>query len=91
MIRTTDYRTSGTCCKIIHLEIEGDSIKDVSFAGGCNGNLQGLCALVRGLKIKDVLSRLEGIRCGMKQTSCPDQLCHAIRSLEEPDGISDDR
>ncbi len=61
----------------------GENIENVEFLGGCHGNLQGIAALVRGQKIKDVIDRLEGIRCGDKDTSCPDQLCKALRSLKE--------
>ncbi len=76
------YYTSGTCSKIINLEVDDDNrIVDVAFAGGCNGNLKGLCSLVRGMNIKDVKERLNGIRCGVKSTSCPDQLCRAIDEI----------
>ena len=78
------YITSGTCSKLIELEVDDDNrISDVSFVGGCNGNLQGICSLVKGMRIEDVKSKLNGIRCGSKTTSCPDQLCRAIDQLEE--------
>ena len=67
------YKTSGTCSSAINLEVEGDIIKSVSFTGGCNGNLQGISRLVEGMKVEDAISRLKGIRCGFKNTSCPDQ------------------
>jgi uncharacterized protein (TIGR03905 family) len=54
----------------------------VEFYGGCNGNLQGICSLVRGMKVDEVLARLEGIRCGYRNTSCPDQLCKALREIQ---------
>lgn len=57
-------------------------IQDVAFLGGCNGNLQGICRLVKGQKIDDVIGRLDGIRCGSKPTSCPDQLCRALEQLK---------
>ena len=60
---------------------DNDCIVDVSFEGGCNGNLQGICSLVRGMNVNDVKARLDGIRCGYKATSCPDQLCRAIDEL----------
>ena len=60
---------------------DNDCIVDVSFEGGCNGNLQGICSLVRGMNVNDVKARLVGIRCGYKATSCPDQLCRAIDEL----------
>jgi len=78
------YVTSGTCSKLIELEVDDDNrISDVSFVGGCNGNLQGICSLVKGMRIEDVKSKLNGIRCGSKTTSCPDQLCRAIDQLEK--------
>lgn len=78
------YVTSGTCSKLIELEVDDDNrISNVSFVGGCNGNLQGICSLVKGMRIEDVKSKLNGIRCGSKTTSCPDQLCRAIDQLEE--------
>ncbi|MBU5428984.1 TIGR03905 family TSCPD domain-containing protein [Kineothrix sp. MSJ-39] len=76
------YKTSGTCSSAIDLEVEGDIIKSVSFTGGCNGNLQGISRLVEGMKVEDAISRLKGIRCGFKNTSCPDQLARALESLE---------
>lgn len=76
------YKTSGTCSSTINLEVEGDIIKSVSFTGGCNGNLQGISRLVEGMKVEDAISRLKGIRCGFKNTSCPDQLARALESLE---------
>ena len=76
------YKTSGTCSSAINLEVEGDIIKSVSFTGGCNGNLQGISRLVEGMKVEDAISRFKGIRCGFKNTSCPDQLARALESLE---------
>ena len=76
------YKTSGTCSSAINLEVEGDIIKSGSFTGGCNGNLQGISRLVEGMKVEDAISRLKGIRCGFKNTSCPDQLARALESLE---------
>ena len=76
------YKTSGTCSSAINLEVEGDIIKSVSFTGSCNGNLQGISRLVEGMKVEDAISRLKGIRCGFKNTSCPDQLARALESLE---------
>ena len=77
------YRTQGTCSQAIEFEIEDGILKNVQFYGGCNGNTQGVSALVDGMKVDDVLQRLEGIRCGFKNTSCPDQLCRAIRQAME--------
>ena len=76
------YKTKGTCSRLIHIELEGEKIKEVSFEGGCNGNLKGIGALVRGMKIDDAIERLEGIRCGFKPTSCPDQLANALKEYK---------
>ena len=59
--------------------LDGDKIKDVDFVGGCNGNLQGISSLVKGMKVEDAIERLDGIKCGSKATSCPDQLAKALR------------
>lgn len=80
---TLNYTTQGTCSTSIEIEVENDIVKEVRYTGGCNGNLKGISALVKGMKIDDVIARLEGIRCGNKATSCPDQLCKALRSLKE--------
>ena len=78
-----NYPTQGTCSTSIEIEVENDVVKEVRYTGGCNGNLKGISALVKGMKVEDVITRLEGIRCGNKATSCPDQLCKALRSLKE--------
>ncbi len=75
------YKTSGTCATLIDIETNGDIIESVAFTGGCNGNLQGISALVKGMKIEDAVTRLKGIRCGFKNTSCPDQLARALEEL----------
>lgn len=75
------YQTSGTCSRIIEIEIEDGVIADISFVGGCHGNLQGISVLVKGLRPADVIDRLKGIRCGNKATSCPDQLATALESI----------
>lgn len=72
------YRTSGTCSTMIDFEVENGIIQSVKFTGGCNGNLQGISALVKGMAVEDAISRLKGIRCGFKSTSCPDQLARAL-------------
>lgn len=77
------YQTQGTCSQMIDVTADDqDVIQQVFFLGGCNGNLQGISQLVRGQKIDDVIHRLNGIRCGMKRTSCPDQLCRALEQLK---------
>lgn len=75
------YRTQGVCSSMIDIEMNGDVIESVSFTGGCNGNLQGIAALVKGMKADDAIDRLKGIRCGFKPTSCPDQLARALESI----------
>ncbi len=79
------YQTQGTCSKFIEFDVEDGIVNDVVFYGGCNGNLQGIARLVNGMKVDDVISRLEGINCGGKGTSCPDQLAKALR--EQVEGI----
>ena len=74
-----DYRTRGTCSRRIVVDVEDGIIRGVGFEGGCHGNLQGISALVQGQKVEDVIGRLEGIRCGFKNTSCPDQLAQALK------------
>lgn len=74
------YQTQGTCSSQIDLEIDDDgTIANVQFYGGCHGNLQGISTLVRGMKATDAVSKLQGIRCGYKNTSCPDQLATALQ------------
>ena len=72
------YKTRGTCSQAIEIETEGDIVKKVHFINGCAGNTQGVAALVEGMDVDDVIARLKGIRCGMKPTSCPDQLAKAL-------------
>lgn len=74
-----DYKTHGVCSSMIHVELDGDKIKDVDFVGGCNGNLQGISSLVKGMNVEDAIERLSGIKCDSKATSCPDQLAKALR------------
>ena len=77
------YQTEGTCSLLIDVVADdNDIIQQVAFLGGCNGNLQGIGQLVRGQHIDDVIRRLNGIRCGTKSTSCPDQLCRALEQLK---------
>ncbi len=78
-----EYKTSGTCSQRIYFELENNKVKNVQFLGGCNGNLKGIGALVEGMDIDDVITRLEGTTCGMKTTSCPDQLAKALIKAKE--------
>ena len=77
------YTTQGTCSRNIEIEVENGKVCNVIFAGGCNGNLQGLGALVKGMEVSEVVSRLRGIRCGGKATSCPDQLAQALEQISQ--------
>ena len=76
------YKTNGVCSRKIVIDVENGIVENVRFEGGCNGNTQGVAALVKGMKVEDVIARLESIRCGFKNTSCPDQLAQALKSLE---------
>ena len=77
------YQTKGTCSTAIDIEVQDGRIESVAFTGGCNGNLQGISALVKGMMVEEAISRLKGIRCGFKSTSCPDQLAKALESMTE--------
>ena len=80
---STTYKTHGVCSRSIYIETDGDTITDVRFEGGCSGNTQGVASLVKGMKIKTAIERLSGIKCGFKNTSCPDQLSKALTGLLE--------
>ena len=73
------YYPQGVCSMMIEIELDGDTISEVVFTGGCNGNLKGICSLIKGMKAQDVIDKLEGTRCGFKDTSCPDQLSKALK------------
>ena len=75
-----EYKTKGTCSQRITFEIEDGKLKNVQFYGGCNGNLKGIGSLVEGMDAEEVVKRIEGVHCGMKSTSCPDQLAQAIKA-----------
>ena len=78
------YNTKGTCSRQIIIDVDDNGIiENATFVGGCNGNLQGLNALIKGLKIDEVITRLSGIKCGFKPTSCPDQLAVALKQIKE--------
>lgn len=76
------YKTEGVCAKEIEFEVEGNIIKKVSFARGCDGNLQAISRLIEGMKVEDAVKKMKGIRCGDKDTSCPDQLAKALLSIK---------
>ena len=74
------YKTKGTCSQMINFDLEDNKVKNVQFIGGCNGKLKGIAALVEGMDMNEAISRIEGIKCGMKSTSCPDQLAQALKA-----------
>ena len=76
------YKTKGTCSQMIYFDLEDGKVKNVQFLGGCNGNLKGIGQLVEGMDVDDVIARLEGTTCGMKRTSCPDQLAKALKEAK---------
>ena len=77
------YKTRGVCSSSIEIETEDEIIKSVKFTGGCNGNLKGIGELVKGMKIDDVISKLKGVKCGFKDTSCPAQLALALQNIKD--------
>lgn len=77
------YRTKSVCARSIYIDIENDTVVKVKFEGGCAGNTQGVARLVAGMSVDEAISRLEGIRCGFKPTSCPDQLATALKEYKE--------
>ena len=77
------YRTQGTCSVQIDFDVEDNKIHNLEFAGGCNGNLKGIAALVEGKDIDEVKDKLKGIKCGIKNTSCPDQLAKALEEVSK--------
>ena len=76
---TIDYTPRGTCARRFEIQVEEGVIQDVQVEGGCSGNLQGLSSLLKGMKVEEAITRMEGIRCGMKPTSCPDQIAQALK------------
>ena len=79
MTKHITYKTQSVCSRSIEIDVENDIITSVKFNGGCAGNTQGVASLVRGMSVDEAISRLEGIRCGFKPTSCPDQLARALK------------
>lgn len=76
-----EFNPSGVCSQKMLIDVEDGIVRELKVIGGCSGNLQGISSLVKGMKIDDVIKRLEGIRCGMKSTSCPDQLSRALKEI----------
>ena len=79
---TIEFTPQGVCSRQMIIEVENGVVTDVKVVGGCNGNLQGISSLVKGMKVEDVIKRLDGIKCGMKGTSCPDQLAQALKQAQ---------
>ena len=77
------YKTKGVCSRAIHVEVEGDTVKSVRFEGGCAGNTKGVSILAEGMKTDDVIAKLENIKCGFKNTSCPAQLAEALKEMKK--------
>ncbi len=84
MTKHIEYKTKGTCSRLIVIDVEDDVITNCKFVSGCPGNTVGVATLVKGMKVSEAISRLKGIKCGMRSTSCPDQLATAlVEALEE--------
>ena len=81
-MHTITYRPRGVCSRNMEIDVEGDVIQSVRVEGGCSGNLQGSCSLLKGMTVEEAVARMEGIRCGGKPTSCPDQLAQALKQAE---------
>ena len=81
-MKTVNYTPKGVCSRQIQFKLDGDVVRDVKYTGGCNGNLQGISKLVEGMKIDEVIEKLEGINCNGKGTSCPDQLAKALKAYK---------
>ena len=79
-METIQYTPKGVCSQRMEIDVEDGNIQAVRVLGGCNGNLQGICSLLKGMSVEDAIERLDGIHCGMKATSCPDQLAQALKT-----------
>lgn len=78
-----EFTPRGVCSQKMIIDVEDGVVRDLQVLGGCNGNLKGISSLVKGMKVEDVIERLDGIRCGMKPTSCPDQLARALKEISK--------
>ena len=76
------YRPKGVCSQLMDIEVEDGKIESVKITGGCSGNLQGISSLLKGMDVNEAISRMEGIRCGIKATSCPDQIAQALKQYK---------
>ena len=79
-METIQYTPKGVCSKQMEIDVEDGAIQEVRVLGGCNGNLRGIASLLKGMRVEDAIERMEGIQCGMKSTSCPDQLAQALKA-----------
>ena len=82
MKKRIEYKTKGPCSRMVIVETEDGVVTDCSFVGGCSGNTQGVSALVKGMKVEEAIKKMKGIKCGMRATSCPDQLALALEAIE---------
>ena len=87
MSKKFTFYPQGVCSMMIEIELDGETIKDVIFTGGCNGNLNGISKLIQGMNARDVIEKLQGTRCGVNETSCPDQLSKALRQALDQAGL----
>lgn len=78
---TFEYAPKGVCSRKFTIQVEDGKIGDIAIVGGCSGNLQGLAALLKGMQVEEAIQRMEGIRCGFKSTSCPDQMAQALKTV----------
>ncbi len=81
-MKTIQYRPKGVCSNYMEIDVDDGIIADCRVSGGCNGNLQGISHLLKGMKVEEAIERIEGIRCGFKATSCPDQLAQALKTYQ---------
>ena len=81
-METITYQPRGVCSRHMEIDVDNGVIQAVRVQGGCSGNLQGICSLLKGMKVEDAIGRMEGIRCGSKATSCPDQLAQALKQAD---------
>ncbi len=86
-LKSIQYRPEGTCCALMNVVLDGDKIYDVEFIGGCPGNLMGIRQIIKGLTIDEVIEKFQGIRCGSKPTSCPDQLAKCLSEMKKQYGL----